>query len=56
MKYKLTENEVIRSDGISIPKNSDYTQWMEFLDWLAKGNIPIPEDQPFPEDFFSITK
>jgi hypothetical protein len=52
MKYKLTENEVIRSDGLSIPKNSDYLEWAQYLEWIAEGNIPIPEDQPFSEDFF----
>lgn len=52
MRYKLTENEVIRSDGLSIPKNSDYIQWFQYLEWLSEGNLPIPEDEPFPDDFF----
>lgn len=52
MKYKIIDGGVFRSDGASIPENPELRQWVEYLEWVAAGNTPIPLEDPIPEDFF----
>lgn len=40
MKYKLSDNRVIRDDGASIPLDIGNRDYREYLDWLSAGNIP----------------
>lgn len=38
---KVYENIIKRiSDGASIPKDSDNTDYQEYLKWIAEGNTP----------------
>jgi len=53
MKYKLTENGVLRSDGAGIPEDVNNRDWVAYQKWLAAGNTPIPLDEPIPTDFFN---
>lgn len=34
------------SDGAFIPDAPGNRDWQEFREWLAKGNTPLPSDQP----------
>lgn len=46
--YKLTvgNTSVQRlSDGSYIPFNPDNTDYQEYLEWVAKGNTPLPADE-----------
>lgn len=49
--YKLQKDlsgkdiSVLRSDGWSIPFNSDNTDYQAYLAWLAEGNTPLPADE-----------
>lgn len=47
LETKQPSNSITRlSDGACIPfdeANRDYT---EYLEWLSKGNTPIPADEP----------
>ena len=51
--YKLIKNftdteptSVIRlSDGLQIVLNTDSSEYNEYLNWLAKGNEPLPADE-----------
>lgn len=36
---------VLRSDGWSIPFDPDNTDYQEYLRWLALGNTPEPADE-----------
>jgi hypothetical protein len=36
-----------------IPEDLANKDWVEYQEWLAQGNIPIPADPPGPEDFFN---
>jgi hypothetical protein len=51
INYKLINNtsgqpcSVLRSDGWSIPFNTDNTDYQEYLKWLAEGNTPEPADE-----------
>ena len=45
--YKLTENGIIRlSDNIFIPLDPTNRHYQEYLQWLNRGNQPIPEYVP----------
>ncbi len=37
---------VIRSDGMSIPVSSSIAVSVEYRDWLALGNTPVPYESP----------
>lgn len=48
-KYKLTESgcrDVER--GLHIPDDPQNRHWKEYLEWVAAGNTPDPEDVPPP--------
>lgn len=44
--YKLTNTTTILriSDNAFIPKDKDNTDYVEYLNWTAKGGIPVPAD------------
>ena len=49
MKYKYMENAILRiDDGAVIPINVENKDYEDFLDWVAKGNTPLPKDPPPP--------
>jgi hypothetical protein len=48
--YKLLENGVLRSDGVSIPNDEANRHWQEYQAWLTLGNTPDPADEPSPEE------
>ena len=42
--YQLKEHGIIRlSDNASIPEDTDNTDWVIYLGWLAAGNTPLPQ-------------
>lgn len=49
MSYKLRFNQpgVIRlADEAQIPEALENQDWLEYLDWLAAGNVPDPAETP----------
>ena len=45
--YKLWKHGVQRiADGSYIPDNETLPAWREYLQWLAEGNTPEPEQTP----------
>jgi hypothetical protein len=36
----------IVGENISIPRNSENTDYQKYLEWLAEGNEPLPADEP----------
>lgn len=54
--YKLTQGtNVLRSDGVSIPKDERNTDYQRYLAWLAEGNTPQPADPVAPVVPVSVT-
>jgi hypothetical protein len=54
--YKLTQGtNVLRSDGVSIPKDERNTDYQRYLAWLAEGNTPKPADPVAPVVPVSVT-
>lgn len=50
--YKLFKEQmtgweaVIRlSDGACIPKSKENIDYVEYLEWVAEGNTPLPPDE-----------
>ena len=45
--YKLQTmgQSVKRSDGVFIPFSPDNTDYQQYLEWLAEGNVPTPADE-----------
>lgn len=43
-RYRLAEDGegVIRSDGSKIPESEGNSDWLYYLEWLSKGNVPSP--------------
>lgn len=55
--YKLNNNltSITRlSDGAAIPCATDNKDYVEYLEWLSQGNVPIPAD-PKPIQELSIS-
>ena len=52
MKYKITEEGVLRSDGAGIPNSPLNRDWVQYLEWVKAGGVPIERDAPMPPDFF----
>jgi hypothetical protein len=51
MMYKLVyrQNTVLRlSDNAGIPMDERNADYQAYLAWLAKGNTPLPADEPTP--------
>lgn len=51
--YQLTTSTSIKrlSDGLFLPPDNNGTpEWREYLDWLNKGNEPLPYVPPTPID------
>jgi len=47
--YKLMTHGVIRlADGASIPNDPANRDYLRFLEWVADGNTPDPQDPPPP--------
>ncbi len=45
MNYKLTDDGVQRlNDGAWIPETTDNRDWVEYQEWIADGNTPLPAD------------
>jgi hypothetical protein len=47
--YKLNKNStsITRlADGASIPADTANSDYAEYLEWLAEGNVPTPADVP----------
>lgn len=45
--YKLTPfNQILRSDGASIPGVPENSEYEKYLAWLSEGNTPEPADPP----------
>ena len=50
MSYKIFKNNdgiilgILRSDGASIPKNPDNTDYQAYLKWVSEGNEPLPAE------------
>src|SRR5882762_7585789 len=45
--YKLTATTMIlREDSTCIPSDPTNVDYIEYLDWIADGNIPTPADIP----------
>jgi hypothetical protein len=54
--YKLTQGtNVLRSDGVSIPKDERNTDYQRYLAWLAEGNTPEQADPVAPVVPVSVT-
>lgn len=54
--YKLTQGtNVLRSDGVSIPKDERNTDYQRYLAWLAEGNTPESADPVAPVVPVSVT-
>lgn len=45
--YKLTKNEsvIIFNGNTFIPKDEANVDYQEYLNWLAEGNTPEPDDE-----------
>jgi hypothetical protein len=42
----IIQDVILRtSDGAHIPFDSDNKDYQEYLEWLAKGNLPLPADE-----------
>jgi len=50
MTYQLTSGDTIirLSDNAYIPQAPGNRDYREYLDWLAKGNTPLPAPEPPP--------
>ena len=47
--YKINPyGGVILNNVVFIPEDPSNADWIEYQDWLAKGNTPIPADPPLP--------
>jgi hypothetical protein len=44
VKYKLSNQSILRDDGSRIPLDDQNRDYQEYLAWLAAGNIPDPVD------------
>jgi len=48
-KYKLTTSGCLDTErGHHIPNDPGNRHWAEYLQWVAEGNTPDPEDVPPP--------
>lgn len=51
MRYKIQGDSItIIGQNIGIPKDPDNRHYREYLEWLAEGNTPEPDDPPPPND------
>lgn len=51
--YKLSQNSIIRADGVCIPLDPANVDYAAYLKWIEEGNVPEPIAAPTTDDLIA---